>query len=311
MGYGPSRYFATTIHEFAVSIGKMNYLLVGEITGGSALETVETTGLDAALGIGNIQAHLWNVPKGLSDPSNYFDLFRNASYLRKGTHAWLKDKVVTMIDDHDQVWRGGQDKQRFCASGNGTELLFPALALNLCTLGIPCIYYGTEQAFDGQGGSDRYIREAMFGGAFGAFRSREKHFFNEKTQVFQQISRLATLRQQYLTFRRGRQYLREISGDGAHFGLPTRIGGSKMNSVVAWSRIFADEEMLCAINTDAENPVSAWVTIDQDLHAAGDELSCLFSSDGKEGLAGKLRVEARNGRAVYLTVPKAGFVVFS
>lgn len=43
-----------------------------------------------------------------------------------------------------------------------------ALALNICTLGIPSIYYGSEQQFDGAGDSSGYIREAMFGGEFGA-----------------------------------------------------------------------------------------------------------------------------------------------
>lgn len=32
----------------------------------------------------------------------------------------------------------------------------------LCALGAPCIYYGTEQGFSGEGPSDEYIREAMF-----------------------------------------------------------------------------------------------------------------------------------------------------
>ena len=49
-------------------------------------------------------------------------------------------------------------------------------------MGIPCIYYGAEQLFDGAGGgdgADRYIRETMFGGEFGAFRSKQRHFFRE------------------------------------------------------------------------------------------------------------------------------------
>ena len=48
-------------------------------------------------------------------------------------------------------------------------MLLNALALNATTLGIPCIYYGTEQGFDGAGDNDRFIRESMFGGTFGRF----------------------------------------------------------------------------------------------------------------------------------------------
>ena len=54
--------------------------------------------------------------------------------------AYTRDKVVTMVDDHDQVWRGGNDKARFCSDEEGENLVLPALALNITTLGIPCIY---------------------------------------------------------------------------------------------------------------------------------------------------------------------------
>ena len=73
--------------------------------------------------------------------------------------------------------RKGPHKARFCADDAGKKLLLNALALNATTLGIPCIYYGTEQGFDGAGDNDRYIREAMFGGMFGAFRSCDRHCF--------------------------------------------------------------------------------------------------------------------------------------
>ena len=67
-------------------------------------------------------------------------------------------------------------------------LTLSALALNATTLGIPCIYYGSEQLFDGSGGSDRYLRECMFGGAFGAFRSRGRHFFREDQWLYRELA---------------------------------------------------------------------------------------------------------------------------
>ena len=198
MGDGPTRYFASVIHEYAARLGKDKFLLIGEITGSRAFETVEATGLDAALGLGNVQEKLWRVPKGQASPGEYFDLFRNALYLNKGSHTWFRNRVVTMIDDHDQVWRGGY-KGRYCSEGDGPSLVVAAVALNLLTLGIPCIYYGTEQAFDGQGGSDQYIREAMFGASYGAFRSREKHFFDEGNPAWTGTAGLARLRKDEIT----------------------------------------------------------------------------------------------------------------
>jgi len=51
MGNGPTKYFASAIHSFARKVGKNNFLLVGEISGHYARETVAATGLDAALAI--------------------------------------------------------------------------------------------------------------------------------------------------------------------------------------------------------------------------------------------------------------------
>lgn len=310
MGDGPTRYFASVIHEYATRLGKEKFLLIGEITGSRAFETVEATGLDAALGIGNVQEKLWQVPKGQANASDYFDLFRNALFLNKGSHTWFRNRVVTMIDDHDQVWRGGY-KGRYCSEGDGPQLALAAVALNLLTLGIPCIYYGTEQAFDGQGGSDQYIREAMFGGAFGPFRTKARHCFDEANPVFAGTAAIAALRVQEIALRRGRQYLREIAGDGVHFGFPSRIGDGPVRSVIAWSRLFADEEVLCAISSDPAQTLSAWVTVDVEAHPAGTELVLLYSSAGGGGVPQKIAVEARSGRStVKLTVPPGGVVVY-
>ena len=82
-----------------------------------------------------------------------------------------------------------------------------------------------------------------------------------------------------------------------------------MRSIVAWSRIFDDKELLCAINTDPDRQPTAFVTIDNALHAAGSHLTCLYSTRSAE-IGQTLTVEARNGKAVSLTVPPAGFVVY-
>jgi glycosidase len=314
MDPGAARFFSSAIHEFAETIGKENFYVIGEITGGRefAFDRLEVTGLDAALGISDERAKMTGLVKGEVNPTEYFDLFRNSLQVRKDYHVWFRNKVVTSVDDHDHVDQGEQ-KHRFCADGF-EKLALAVMALNATTLGIPCIYYGTEQLFDGEGGgdaSDRYIRESMFGGRFGAFRSRDRHFFIEDRQsVYQELSKIHKLRQERLPLRRGRQFLREISGDGQHFEFPERIGAGKMHSIVAWSRIFDENELLCAINTDPDNETNAFVTIDNSLHAAGSILTCVYSTGAPE-IGQKLTVESRNGKAVFLKVPPAGFVVYA
>ena len=183
------------------------------------------------------------------------------------------------------------------------------LALNATTLGIPCFYYGSEQGFDGEGDSDRYIREAMFGGEFGAFRSRNRHFFDEDNPVYRELSRILALRKQKIALRRGRQYLRQISGDGQNFGYPV-VMGERMLSVVAWSRYFADQNLLLALSTDPNEPRAAWVEVDARVYPIGTLLICLYSSDPAQ-IGQTLEVQQAGERhAVRLSLPAAGFAVF-
>lgn len=312
MDQGATRFFGSVIHEFAQSIGKDNFLLLGEITGGRsfAFNTLELTGLDAALGIDEIPDKLEFLAKGFRNPSDYFGLFRNSELVGKGTHTWFRNKVVTFFNDHDQVSKGA-NKARFCADSNAARLVLGALALNVTTLGIPCIYYGTEQSFNGHGGgdgADRYIREAMFGGEFGSFESRGVHFFDEDSRVYQELSKILKIRRDKAALRRGRQFLRPISGDGVNFGLPEMIGG-QIRSVIPWSRILSDVEVVLAINTDTNQAKTAWVTIDASLHKQGDHLTCLYSTDPAQ-IGKEVTVESKNGLSVELTIPSAGFVIF-
>ncbi len=310
MDPGATRYVASELHEFAQRIGKENFYLIGEITGGRAraFRTLEETGLNAALGVDDVPDKLEYLVKGWRNPADYFGLFRNSVLVQKESHVWFRDKVVTMFDDHDQV-RRGRAKARFCAGEEGWRVVANALALNACSMGIPCVYYGSEQSFDGAGDSDRYLRECMFGGAFGSRRSQGRHFFDETSGAYRALAAILAVRRRLLPLRRGRQYLRQISGDGERFGLPVMLDGP-LRSVVPWSRIFDDQEVLCAINTDPDQPRTAWVTVDARLHPPGSAFACAYSSDPAQ-LGGTLVVESRNGSAVLLTVPAAGFVVYA
>ncbi len=311
MDPGATRYFSSVIHEFTEKIGKENFYLIGEITGGRdlAFTTLETTGLDAALGIDDIPDRLEYLVKGYRSPDGYFSLFRNSLLVQKDSHIWFRNKVVTLFDDHDQVRKGNQ-KGRFCAGAQAFQkLLLPVLALNATTLGIPCIYYGTEQGFDGSGDNDRYIREAMFGGEFGAFRSRQRHFFREDGFIFQELSKILALRRQKIALRRGRQYLRAISGDGFNFGLADVVGG-RMLSVIPWSRSFDDQVLLAAINTDPDQARTAWVDLDPGDNPTGKTIQCLYSNDPNQIGENLVIQSAGDRRVVKLSVPAAGYVVY-
>jgi hypothetical protein len=52
------------------------------------------------------------------------------------------------------------------------------------------------------------------------------------------------------------------------------------------------------------------VTIDAGLHDAGSQLTCMYSTDPTQ-IGSLSAVEARNGRAVEVTLPAAGFAMYS
>ncbi len=311
---GATRYFTAVIQEYAQSLRKENFYLIGEITGGRefAFDLMETTGLNAALGIDDIPDKLEYLAKGYRNPHSYFSLFRNSVLVGKGSHVWYGKHIVTLFDDHDQVRKGG-NKARFCGDtlNRGYAHLPAVIALNLTTMGIPCLYYGTEQAFNGAGDNDRYLRECMFGGTFGSIQSSGLHFFNEEHKIYRIIAAINQIRKERLALRRGRQYLREISesGEAGTFGYPHMMG-DRILSVVPWSRIFDNHEIVLAINTDVDQSRSAWVTIDNYLH--GDKstfLKCIYSTDTAQ-IDTTITIEQKNGKAVRLTVPPGGFVIY-
>jgi glycosidase len=316
MGDEALRTFCDVIREFAQSIGKERFLLVGEVSGGRehAWEVVEKTGLDAALGIDDVPGKLERMVTGLADPADYFSVFRNWILDDPAGHRWYRNQVVTLVDDHDQV-RKGNDKSRFCGDSRFRDLAFNAMAVQLTTMGIPCMYYGSEQGFDSGGrsnGSDLVLRENMFGGRFGSFCSQGRHFFNEDGELYRALAALMALRKRLLPLRRGRQALHHISGDGVTFGLPHRLG-DRMRALVSWSRLFMDQEVLLAVNTDETQGTTAYSTVAPMFRVEGDQFHLLFWYAPKDASppAASLTVERRNGPlAVRLTVPAAGFVVY-
>lgn len=312
------RSFCDWVREFAQSIGKERFLLVGEVPGGRdrAWEVVERTGLDAALGIDDVPGRLERMITGEADPMDYFSIFRNWTLDEPdgGPHRWYRNQVVTLIDDHDQC-RKWTAKWRFCGDSRYRDLAFNVMAAQLTTAGIPCIYYGSEQGFDSGGrpsDCDVVLRENMFGGRFGGLCTQGRHFFNEQGHLYRALASLIELRKQLITLRRGSQVLHRISGDGVNFGLPKRVG-DRMRSLVCWSRLFMDQETLVVINTDESEAVSAWSTVAPLLRVDGDEFRLIFWHAPSPATPPRatLTVHHRDGLpTVHLTLAPAGFAIY-
>jgi len=148
-----ARNFCGSIKEFAANIGKENFFLLGEIAGGddAAMKYMEAASrnLSAALDIGGMRPLLGDVAKGLVHPGEFFKCFSAPEVM--GSHRNQGNQHVSVLDDHDHLF--GQ-KVRFSSEAASEGQVAAAVALQLFTLGIPCIYYGTEQALSAGGGGE-------------------------------------------------------------------------------------------------------------------------------------------------------------
>lgn len=329
-----SRNFCGGIREYAESLGKDNFLLLGEVTGGGAMARnyldVFGRNLDCVLDIGEPATALSGFTKGQRSASDFFGGFGGHDDL--GSHREVGRYHVSILDDHDMVSRF--KKARYCSANTipaRYEQVAHAVGVQLTTLGMPCIYYGTEQAFDGSTDyhdygiepaddngkipyDDRYIREGMFGGSFGAFQTAGCHFFDPGHESYRRIAAIAAIRNRKdsvgLALRRGRQYQRDTS----FFGGPFAPGGP--GEIVAWSRILYDREVVMALNTHGTASRGAFVTVDAGLHKGQAGMQCLYHSghftQPPAAQAPAVPVQLMSGRSVVrIDLPPAGFTILA
>ena len=326
-----SSQFCSAIHEYADSIGKENFFITGEITDSSiAPGYIDLFGgnLDAVLGIIAYPNLLSSLVKGQQAPSDFFRLYDE--HVTGGTFRQQGRYIVSVMDDHDMSSRS--HKERFAAHGVAPVVYLQtahAVGVQLTTPGMPSIYYGTEQAFDGtedyhdysiepkRFAEDRYIREGMFGGAFGAFGTSGCHFFDPDHPTYRRIAAIARLRNGKeavgRALRRGRLYPRETAFFGYPFAIPPQ------GELVAWSMMHFETEVVMALNTNATASRGAEVTIDASKHPDGSTLTVLYQSDWNEKELRNppadrtvLAKHQADGRAtVRIDLPPAGMVMLA
>jgi glycosidase len=325
--------FSFAIFRFAQSIGKENFMLVGEITDNlmsfnylSLFGSIFDRALTAVLDINNSPNLMAGAARGTANPMDFFQRYRTdvelARYIQTGRIH------VSILDDHDMSCKS--HKQRFAAYNSAPNRFWQsahAVAVQILTPGIPCIYYGTEQAFDGNEGyhdysiepnrfgEDRYIREDMFGGPFGAFETTGCHFFNPEHPTYLRIAAIARLRKGEdaigRTLRLGVCYPRETS----FCGYPFRLPGS--GELFGWSRVLAYHEVVMVLNTHGLEERGADVTVDETLIPPGSKLRVLYRADWTDEQLKHpptdelIPVEQTpDGRAfVRLSLPAAGMVI--
>ena len=184
--------WAPLVHSYAASIGKPNFFMFGEVYDGSDSKCGSYTGTQSG------------GPFALDSVVDYplYFLVNSVFASASGNTKQIEDRynaiaanydpaaqmrLVTFLDNHDQP--------RFLsASGATTARLNVALAFLYTSRGVPCLYYGTEQAFNGT--TDPNDREDMFAGQFEQGPSLGDNF-NMTHPQFQMVAKLNNFRRLY------------------------------------------------------------------------------------------------------------------
>jgi len=275
--------FCSMVREYAYALGKRGFFLFGEaaavddalydryIGQNTSRQEGDNTvffGINSLLdfrlaqGAGAGREPLRDVIKGFSGPQTLFNRLE-AQRNRALNRGEIGRYLVSFIDNHDSFWQPG----RFAWNAPDDQVI-GAIGYLICALGTPCIYYGTEQGFEGHGG-DNQIREAMFD------RSQPgRNLLNTDCRIYKEIAAIAAVMRSSEPLRFGRMYFRQISGDGVHFGYPF---GSTYT--LAFSRLLYGREVLVAYNVSGDARADC-VVVDAALHQAGDRMTYLYGGNG-------------------------------
>jgi alpha-amylase len=303
--------FCSNVREYAYSLGKGGFFLFGEVAAASddlynryigqntsAQDGNNTVffGLNSVLDFRLAEGiygdpnnyGLRDVIKGFAGPQTLFNRLeaQREQALNRGE---IGRYLVTFVDNHDSFW---QPSGRI-AAGAPDEQVIAAIGYLLCSLGTTCIYYGTEQGFEGQGG-DNPMREAMFD-----VNAPGRNLLNSNCGIFKEIAKIAGVTRSVEPLRFGRMYFREISGDAANFGFPF---GS--DYTLAFSRVLYPQEVLVAYNVSASRRNDC-VVVDATLHRDGEQLNYLYGGAGSVAA----RTAGNGTRYVQLDLAPHQFVV--
>jgi alpha-amylase len=269
--------FCSNIREYAYSLGKRGFFLFGEVAtpdddiydryigqNTSRFDGEKTVffGLNSILDF-RLAGNLPGVLKGFAGPQPLFarwEAQRNRALNRGEIGRYL----VNFVDNHDSFWQPGGR----IASGAPEEQVIGAIGYLLCSLGTPCLYYGTEQGFEGKGG-DNQMREAMFDKNIPG-----RNLLNTDCTIYKEISKIAQVMRASEPLRFGRMYFRQISADGIHFGFPYGT-----TYTLAFSRILYPQEVLVAYNV-SDHSRNDCVIVDASIHKPGDTMRFLYGQTG-------------------------------
>ncbi|MCD6498281.1 MAG: alpha-amylase [Deltaproteobacteria bacterium] len=273
--------FCPRIRQFAAKQGKHNFFMFGEafdghddllasFVGGDQVDSVfyfsqKYTAFDGVFANGDPTSQIETLFKNrLGDPAdpNFHPLYTNQANSGGPTdaegHPVSPTKLmVNFIDNHDVA--------RFRYSFDDTQAHHNALFFLLTEDGIPCIYYGTEQRFNG--GNDPANREDMW-----------KSGFDTSNGTFRYIQTLIRIRKQLAPLRRGDLRIVWSSQTPAD-------GGTDDAGIFAFERTYQGQTVLVVLNSSnsaTSRPFNNGFSM-QTSFPAGTKLVNMLCTEGPDG----------------------------
>jgi len=89
------------------------------------------------------------------------------------------------------------------------------------------------------------------------------------------------------------------------------VDEKRCTEIIAWSRIFSQEEFILAVNCELEIAQKSKVLIDSEIHLPGEKFTCIYSSDQKN-IGKEIEIkEAGEGRNyLEIEIPAKGKAIY-
>ena len=240
------QYFCPAIHASAAANGDTNFFIFGEADNNSESVVAPYTGTEdgGAFEFDSVVDY----PLYDNAIQSVFATATGATFLIQNHYNYVdtfydpvsRMQLVTFLDNHDNP--------RFLSTSeanNNTNRLEVALAFLYTSRGIPCLYYGTEQGFDGT--TDPNDREDIFAGEFKdgpagtvlQLDSPGVDNFNMTHPLFLWVAQLNNFRRLYPALTLGSYTNRANNSIGPGF--------------FAYSRVLNTQEVFVVLNTAGSN----------------------------------------------------------
>jgi glycosidase len=235
--YGFWEFFAPEVRRRLAAAGKTNFFMFGEAFDGrdDLIGSFTQPGRLDSVFYFSQKFRVFDDVFGNAGPTSNIQRLLDERAINYGQEAQQggigippTQALVNFIDNHDVprfLFRRNDER--------GRSTLRAALTYLYTQDGIPCLYYGTEQEFDG--GNDPANREVLWRSAY-----------SRTNPTFQHIARLARVRRQYVALRRGGFELRWVTD---------RTGDAADAGIVAFERrMESGEYALVVVNAQGDHP---------------------------------------------------------